>query len=96
MRTVIHYVLALHLLGLEHRDKDDMFAKVDLRMTDKYGFGIDDFDRLISELLPMIEMGNDPITGAVYKGFASKDANDTGSFLSCVPVDRIISVEKHA
>lgn len=95
MKTVMHYILALHILELDHDDKHDMYAKLDLRMTDMYGIGIDDFDRLISDLLPMIEMGNDPLTGCVYKGFACKDETDTGAFLSCVPVDKIISVDKH-
>jgi len=95
MKTVIHYILALHILEIEHDDKTDMYTKIDLRMTDKYGLSIDDFDRLISELLPMIEMGNDQATGCVYKGFANNHDNDTGKFLSCVPVDKIISVVKH-
>ena len=75
--SVDAYDLACHLCKLNlDADYDD----VDAGLADAYGLDIDTFHKLISDLLPLIDVGVSPITGTKFKGF-SKVENGHGFWL---------------
>lgn len=61
------YELACHLCEL---DLDADYDDVDAGLAVTYGLDIDTFHKLISDLLPLIDVGVSPITGTKFKGFA--------------------------
>ena len=59
--------LACHLCKLDWgSDYDD----IDAGLADTYGLDVDTFHKLISDLLPLINVGVSPITGTKFKGFS--------------------------
>ena len=56
------FELAIYLTS----DEDDWETTI----CDKYGIDYEDFQVLVNELLPLIEVGESPLTGKQYKGFA--------------------------
>ena len=59
--------LAAKLLGFgEDYEPDD----VEQKLWDVYEISMDSFHRLISDLAPMCEVGQSPITGEKFRGFA--------------------------
>ena len=50
-------------------DEYDDVAKVEAALEEKYSITIEDFERLIQQLVPMIFIGNEILTGQQAKGF---------------------------
>lgn len=60
--------LAAHLVGIDYdecEDEDEIWA----RLYDKYDIDDDEFIQLISDLLPMIQVGETVLGKRVVKGF---------------------------
>ena len=65
------FELALHLSGIKESDlTDDMYCEIDDALYRKYGIDMDKLDDIVSELLPLIEVGTSPLSGTHFKGFA--------------------------
>ena len=59
--------LAAKLLGFGEDYEPD---EVEQKLFDVYEISMDSFHRLISDLAPMCEVGQSPITGEKFRGFA--------------------------
>jgi len=59
--------LAAKLLGFSEDYEPD---EVEQKLWDVYEISMDSFHRLISDLAPMCEVGQSPITGEKFRGFA--------------------------
>ena len=70
-----HFELALYLTG----DEEDWAGAI----FEKYGIDYADFNRLIDDLLPLIQIAQNIITEKVFAGFADKSDH---VWLSKIPV----------
>jgi hypothetical protein len=62
--------LACYIAGLDYDEIDADTAIIDDKMIELFGIDLDNFHRIICRLLPMIDVGNSPLSGTRYKGFA--------------------------
>ena len=72
MRIDIEEV-ACTVLGLEYEDyeeADDCTEQIENILIDEMNIDLDTLERIVSKLLPFIEVGKSPLTGIVYKGFS--------------------------
>ncbi len=75
--------LACYLTGLNYEKIDADTKKIDESLKEKFGCDLYQFAQIIAQLLPMIDVGRSPLTGATYKGFADKKK---GMWLAKIPV----------
>ena len=52
--------------GMDGLDDD---ADIDQHLFDKYEIGFDQFSKVVEDLLPLVVVGQSPLTNTVYKGF---------------------------
>lgn len=71
------YELVCHLCNL---DDDSEYDDLDQAIYDKYEIGLDQFDAIVSDLLPLIDVGKSELTGKLYKGL-SVQTNGYGFWL---------------
>ena len=72
MRIDIEEV-ACAVLGLEYEDyeeADDCTEQIENILIEEMNIDLDTLERIVSKLLPLIEMGKSPLTGIAYKGFS--------------------------
>jgi hypothetical protein len=60
--------LAAHLVGLNYDDVD--YSEIEQKLYEKFNIDSDSFNDLVVALLPMIDVGESPLTGTRYKGFS--------------------------
>lgn len=77
------YELVCHLCGLN--DGAD-YAEVHEALYEKYEVDMDAFEKIIQDLLPLIDVGISPLTNTRFKGF-SKIENGHGFWLARVEVN---------
>ena len=65
--------LACHLLGLNYDEVDNDI--IDQKLNDEFNIDFDSFFELITRLVPMIDIGQSPLSGERYKGFSIKHGN---------------------
>lgn len=61
---------ACKLVGLDYDEIDADTEIIEEHLYEKFGIELGHFGELISILLPMIHIGESPLTGKFYKGFA--------------------------
>lgn len=61
------YELIGHLCNL---DEDADYEDVHDALYEKYEIDLHNFEKIIEDLLPLIDVGVSPFTGAKFKGFA--------------------------
>jgi len=64
--------LAAHLLGIDE-DADDLDEQVEQKMYDKYQIEFYMFRVLASDLLPLCDLGQSPITKQLFRGFSIRE-----------------------
>ncbi len=72
MRIDIEEV-ACAILGLEYEDyeeADDCTEQIENILIDEMNIDLETLERIVSKLLPLIEIGKSPLTGIAYKGFS--------------------------
>ena len=72
MRIDIEEV-ACAVLGLEYEDyeeADDCTEQIENILIDEMNIDLETLERIVSKLLPLIEIGKSPLTGIAYKGFS--------------------------
>ena len=74
--------LICHLCNL---DDDSTYDELEQAVYDKYEIELDQFDLVVRDLLPLIDVGNSELTGKTYKGF-SVHTNGYGFWLLKVEV----------
>ncbi|MGL4956592.1 MAG: hypothetical protein ACRC9X_05385 [Bacteroidales bacterium] len=67
--------LACKITGLDYDEIDADTATIEERLYDDFGCYLEQFRIIIQRLLPLIDKGESPITGKVYKGFADTEKN---------------------
>jgi hypothetical protein len=74
--------VAWHILGIDENaeDLDDLTSQ---GLYENYGMDIDQFRKLLTVLVPLIEIAESPLTHTLYKGFASD-----GCWLLKEPIDK--------
>ena len=61
------------VLGLEYEDyeeADDCTEQIENILIEEMNIDLDTLERIVSKLLPLIEIGKSPLTGIAYKGFS--------------------------
>ena len=61
--------LAGHLLGIDI-DTEEGWNSLEKALYVTYGIELHEFEKLVHNLLPLCEVGQDPLTGKLYRGFA--------------------------
>ena len=75
--------LAMVLVGLDYDDENSHELDLDELLIEKYNIeSYDAFRKLLDDLMPMIAMGESPLTKKVYKGFGKN-----GVFLCKIEAD---------
>lgn len=64
--------LAAHLLSIDE-DADDLDEQVEQKIYDKYEIEFHNFRVLASELLPLCDVGQSPITKKFFRGFSIRE-----------------------
>lgn len=64
--------LAAHLLGIDE-DADDLDDQVEEKIYERYEIELHNFRVLVSELLPMCDVGQSPITKELFRGFSIRE-----------------------
>lgn len=64
--------LAAHLLGIDE-DADDLDEQVEEKIYERYEIEFHNFRVLVSELLPMCDVGQSPITKEMFRGFSIRE-----------------------
>lgn len=62
--------LACHLLEIDYDEIDGDESVIDEKMIDAFECDLNCFGNLIRRLLPLIDVGESPITKKQFKGFA--------------------------
>ena len=64
--------LAAHLLGIDEC-ADDLDEQVEEKIYDRYAIEFHNFRVLASELLPLCDVGQSPITKELFRGFSVRE-----------------------
>lgn len=64
--------LAAHLLGIDE-DADDLDEQVEAKIYERYEIEFHNFRVLCSELLPLCDVGQSPITKELFRGFSVRE-----------------------
>lgn len=64
--------LACKILGVDYEAEDYESNDIEQKLADEWGISTDEFQDIISRLLPLIEVGHSPLTGRTYLGFVDK------------------------
>lgn len=71
--------LVCHLCELSGENEYE-YDDLEQAIYDKYGVEFDQFDAIVRDLLPLIDVGRSGLTGKTYKGF-SEQKDDFGFWL---------------
>lgn len=61
--------LAMHLTGFDPVYDDFDYDQVEELLYDKYSIDMEPFNKLVGELVNLINVGESPLTKKIYKGF---------------------------
>lgn len=64
------YEMVCHLCDLK---QDSDYDDVHQALWDKYNVDMDDFEKIIKDLLPLIDIGESAIKGIKHKGFSKQE-----------------------
>ena len=67
--------VACVILDLDYEDyeeSNECTEQIENILIDEMNIDLDTLERIVSKLLPFIEVGKSPLTGIVYKGFSSE------------------------
>ena len=73
------YELVCHLCALNSESEYE-YDDLEQGIYDKYGVELEQFDAIVSDLLPLIDVGKSELTGKLYKGL-SVQTNEYGFWL---------------
>ena len=65
--------VACVILDLDYEDyeeSNECTEQIENILIDEMNIDLDTLERIVSKLLPFIEVGKSPLTGIVYKGFS--------------------------
>lgn len=65
--------LACKITGLDYDEIDADTSIIEEKLYEEFEIDLDNFASIISRLLPLVDVGESPFTGKVYKGFADVD-----------------------
>ena len=82
--------LACMILGIEYdifeRDKNKE-EKIEQILIDRMNIDLDTLYSIVKKLLPLIEIGESPLTGTCYKGFVKRLNNSGGTWLARIEAE---------
>ncbi|MFK8302665.1 hypothetical protein ACI75Y_07110 [Capnocytophaga stomatis] len=67
--------LACKITGLDYDEIDADTSVIEDKLYEEFEIDLDNFAKIISRLLPLIDVGKSPLTKKVYKGFADNENN---------------------
>ncbi len=67
--------LACHIVNLDYDEIDADTEIIEEQLIEIYGCDLEQFAALITELLPLIDVGQSGLTETRYKGFANVENN---------------------
>ena len=62
--------LACKILGLDYDEIDADTSVIEEKMYEELNMDLEMFQEIIERLMPLIDQGESPMTGDIYKGFA--------------------------
>jgi hypothetical protein len=65
--------LACKILGLDYDEIDAGESIIEEEMVEQLNIDLELFQDIIERLIPLIEVGQSPLTNEVYKGFADTE-----------------------
>lgn len=65
--------LACQITGLDYDKIDADTSVINEKLYEEFGCDLDQFTDIISRLLPLVTVGESPLTKKVYKGFAEEE-----------------------
>lgn len=85
--------LACIILGIEYdtfAEEDDETAEtaeIEDVLIDRMNIDLDTLYSIVKKLLPLIEIGESPLTGTCYKGFVKRLNNSGGTWLARIEAE---------
>lgn len=76
--------LAVCVLGLDP-DVEYDYDEIEFKIHEKFGCSLEDFCSIVEHLLPLVGMGESPLTKTIYRGFA----HDDGSYVRWLVKEKI-------
>lgn len=67
--------LACKITGLDYDEIDADTHKIEEKLYEDVGIGLEEFRDIVNRLLPLISAEKSPITNKMYKGFADVENN---------------------
>jgi hypothetical protein len=68
--------LAAFISDLDYENLDgDTNNQIEQAIYDKFGIDLDQFQKIVEVLMPLIDVGESPLTGTIFKGFSKKEGN---------------------
>ncbi|MDT9499157.1 hypothetical protein [Capnocytophaga canimorsus] len=65
--------LACKITGLDYDEIDADTSVIEDKLYEEFEIDLDNFAEIIARLLPLIDVGESPLTKKVYKGFADNE-----------------------
>lgn len=62
--------LACKITGLDYDEIDADAGIINEKLHEEFNLDLEDFTEIISRLLPLIDVGSNPLTQKLYKGFS--------------------------
>lgn len=63
--------LACKISNLDYDSIDADEDIIDNKLIEEFGCGLEEFTEIVSRLLPLIDVGESPISKKIYKGFSN-------------------------
>ena len=82
--------LACMILGMEYdtfEEEDDETEQIEDILIDRMNIDLDTLYSIVRKLLPLIEIGESPLTGICYKGFVRRLNNSGGTWLARIEAE---------
>lgn len=65
--------LACKIIGLDYEEIDADTSIIENKLYEELNIDLDEFREIISRLLPLVEVGQSPLSRKIFKGFADKE-----------------------
>lgn len=65
--------LACKITGLDYEEIDADTSVIQEKLYEEFEIDLDNFAKIIARLLPLIDVGESPLTEKMYKGFADNE-----------------------
>lgn len=67
---------AAYISGLDYENiEEDLTSTVESALYDKYDIDLDQLQRLMEVIMPLIDVGESPLTNTKFKGFSNIETN---------------------